>query len=161
MNSLKRNRSAYEHSKSKKFAGVQAYVTQAAAAKNAQAKLDAANAQLTTDQSKLADFTQQLADLNATDTTGFTPEQQAALDAQVAEVQGQIDAQNTAITADNQAVTDAQAAVDNAPPPTDASLDAALAEMANKPVDADVTAWAKDTLAGKIDAQAAATATTP
>jgi hypothetical protein len=39
-------------------------------------------------------------------------------------------------------------------------LDTALADMANKPVDADVTAWAKDTLAGKIDAVAAATATT-
>jgi hypothetical protein len=32
--------------------------------------------------------------------------------------------------------------------------------MANKPVDAQVTAWAKDTLAGKIDAAAAAAAST-
>ncbi|TIV39296.1 MAG: hypothetical protein E5V99_04865, partial [Mesorhizobium sp.] len=88
------------NSKSKKFAGIQAYVTAAAAAQNAQAALDAANAQLTTDQNKLADLTQQLADLNATDTTGFTPEQQAALDAQITDVQSQIDAQNAAITAD-------------------------------------------------------------
>ncbi|WP_292666803.1 hypothetical protein [Mesorhizobium sp.] len=159
LNSLQRNINAYMNSKSKKFASIQAYVTQAAAAKNAQAKLDAANAQLAADQSKLASLTQQLADLNATDTTGFTPEQQAALDAQIADVQSQIDAQNAAITADTQAVTDAQAAVAANPAPTDASLDAALTDMANKPVDADVTAWAKDTLAGKIDAMAAATTT--
>ncbi|RAZ86959.1 hypothetical protein DPM33_26805 [Mesorhizobium hawassense] len=146
------------NSKSKKFAGVQAYVTQAAAAKNAQAKLDAANAQLTADQSKLDALTQQLADLNATDTTGFTPEQQAALDAQKADVQAQIDAQNTAITADNQAITDAQTEVTNTPAPDDATLDTALQDMANKPVDQEVTDWAKGVLADKID-QAAAAAT--
>ncbi|RVB18492.1 hypothetical protein ENZ76_29570, partial [Mesorhizobium sp. M7A.F.Ca.CA.002.10.1.1] len=45
----------------------------------------------------------------------------------------------------------------------DASLDAALADMANKPVDAAVTSWAQDVLAGKIDQTAAAmqTETTP
>ena len=72
-----------------------------------------------------------------------------------------IDAQK-AVDDANKALADAQAAATANPAPTDASLDAALASMANKPVDADVTAWAKDTLAGKIDATAAATApTTP
>ncbi|KUM27713.1 hypothetical protein AU467_15030 [Mesorhizobium loti] len=160
LNSLQRNINAYMNSKSKKFAGIQAYVTQAAAAQNAQAELDAANAKLAADQAALTDLTTQLADLNATDTTGFTPEQQAALDAQIADVQAQIDAQNTAITDDTQAVADAQTAVDNAPAPDDASLDAALQGMANKPVDQEVTDWAKGVLADKID-QAAASTTTP
>ncbi|TPI18271.1 hypothetical protein [Mesorhizobium sp. B4-1-1] len=84
-----------------------AWIPPLGAAQNAQAKLDAANAQLAADQSKLTGLTQQLADLNAIATTGFTPEQQAALDAQIAHVQAQIDAQNTAITADNQSATDA------------------------------------------------------
>ncbi|TIV65548.1 MAG: hypothetical protein E5V86_11650 [Mesorhizobium sp.] len=159
LNSLQRNINAYMNSKSKKFAGIQAYVTAAAAAQNAQAALDAANAQLTTDQNKLADLTQQLADLNATDTTGFTPEQQAALDAQITDVQSQIDAQNAAITADTQAVADAQTAVTNTPAPDDATLDAALQDMANKPVDQEVTDWAKGVLADKIDQAAAATST--
>lgn len=160
LNSLQRNINAYMNSKSPKFAAIQAYVTQAAAAQNAQAKLDAANAQLAADQATLTDLTTQLADLNATDTTGFTPEQQAALDAQIADVQAQIDAQNTAIADDTQAVADAQTAVDNTPAPDDATLDAALTDMANKPVDAAVTDWAKGVLADKID-QAAAATTTP
>ncbi|TGS16126.1 hypothetical protein EN852_010970 [Mesorhizobium sp. M2E.F.Ca.ET.209.01.1.1] len=158
LNSLQRNINAYMNSKSKKFAGIQAYVTAAAAAQNAQAKLDAANAKLAADQATLADLTQQLADLNATDTTNFTPEQQADLDAQIADVQGQIDAQNTAITADTQAVADAQTEVTNTPAPDDATLDAALQDMANKPVDQEVTDWAKGVLADKIDQAAAATA---
>ncbi|RUX25539.1 hypothetical protein EOA23_20010 [Mesorhizobium sp. M2A.F.Ca.ET.042.01.1.1] len=160
LNSLQRNINAYMNSKSKKFAGIQAYVTAAAAAQNAQAKLDAANTQLTADQNKLADLTQQLADLNATDTTGFSPEQQAALDAQITDVKSQIDAQNAAITADTQAVADAQTEVTNTPAPDDATLDAALQDMANKPVDQEVTDWAKGVLADKID-QAAAATTTP
>ncbi|RRH94805.1 hypothetical protein EH240_26320 [Mesorhizobium tamadayense] len=159
LNSLQRNINAYMNSKSKKFASIQAYVTQAAAAQNAQAKLDAANAQLAADQATLAGLTTQLADLNATDTTGFTPEQQAALDAQIADVQSQIDAQNTTITGDTQAVADAQAAADAAVAPDDASLDAALQDMANKPVDQEVTDWAKGVLADKIDQAAAATST--
>ncbi|RWJ98105.1 MAG: hypothetical protein EOR43_25740 [Mesorhizobium sp.] len=135
-------------------------MTQAATAQNAQAALDAANAKLAADQAQLDALNQQLADLNATDTTGFTPEQQADLDAQIADVQDQIDAQNTAITDDTQAVTDAEATVAANPAPDDASLDAALQDMANKPVDQEVTDWAKDVLADKID-QAAATMTTP
>ncbi|TIR63317.1 MAG: hypothetical protein E5X28_01925, partial [Mesorhizobium sp.] len=91
------------NSKSKKFAGIQAYVTQAAVAQNAQAKLDAANAKLAADQAQLGTLTQQLADLNATDTTNMTAEEKAAFDAQVADVQAQIDAQNAAIAADTQA----------------------------------------------------------
>ncbi|CDX31307.1 conserved exported hypothetical protein [Mesorhizobium sp. ORS 3359] len=157
LNSLQRNINAYMNSKSKKFAGIQAYVTQAAAAQNAQAKLDAANTQLTADQNKLADLTQQLADLNATDTTGFSTEQLADLDAQKADVQSQIDAQNAAITADTQAVADAQTEVTNTPAPDDATLDSALQDMANKPVDQEVTDWAKGVLADKIDQAAAAT----
>ncbi|MDX8491835.1 hypothetical protein RFN29_09605 [Mesorhizobium sp. VK22B] len=160
LNSLQRNINAYMNSKSKKFAGIQAYVTQTAAAQNAQAKLDAANAKLAADQATLADLTTQLADLNATDTTGFTPEQQTALDAQIADVQAQIDAQNTAIADDTQAVADAQTEATNTPAPDDASLDAALQDMANKPVDQEVTDWAKGVLADKID-QAAASTTTP
>ncbi|PBC02369.1 hypothetical protein CK220_21615 [Mesorhizobium sp. WSM3860] len=147
------------NSKSKKFAGIQAYVTQAAVAQNAQAKLDAANAKLAADQTQLGTLTQQLADLNATDTTNMTTEEKAAFDAQVADVQAQIDAQNAAIAADTQAVTDAQAAVTANPAPDDATLDAALQDMANKPVDQQVTDWAKDVLADKIDQAAAATST--
>ncbi|AZO58496.1 hypothetical protein EOA75_04570 [Mesorhizobium sp. M1A.F.Ca.IN.022.07.1.1] len=147
------------NSKSKKFAGIQAYVTQAAVAQNAQAKLDAANAKLAADQAQLGTLTQQLADLNATDTTNMTAEEKAAFDAQVADVQAQIDAQNAAIAADTQAVTDAQAAVTANPAPDDATLDAALQDMANKPVDQEVTDWAKDVLADKIDQAAAATST--
>ncbi|RUV43658.1 MAG: hypothetical protein EOQ55_18375 [Mesorhizobium sp.] len=147
------------NSKSKKFAGIQAYVTQAAVAQNAQAKLDAANAKLAADQAQLGTLTQQLADLNATDTTNMTAEEKAAFDAQVADVQAQIDAQNAAIAADTQAVADAQAAVTANPAPDDATLDAALQDMANKPVDQEVTDWAKDVLADKIDQAAAATST--
>ena len=102
---------------------------------------------------------QQLADLTATDTTNMTAEEKAAFDAQVADVQAQIDAQNAAIAADTQAVTDAQAAVTANPAPDDATLDAALQDMANKPVDQQVTDWAKDVLADKIDQAAAATST--
>ncbi|WP_292239335.1 hypothetical protein, partial [Mesorhizobium sp.] len=159
LNSLQRNINAYMNSKSKKFAGIQAYVTQAAVAQNAQAKLDAANAKLAADQAQLGTLTQQLADLNATDTTNMTAEEKAAFDAQVADVQAQIDAQNAAIAADTQAVTDAQAAVTANPAPDDATLDAALQDMANKPVDQEVTDWAKDVLADKIDQAAAATST--
>ena len=42
LNSLQRNINAYMNSKSKKFAGIQAFVTQSAVAKNAQAAADAA-----------------------------------------------------------------------------------------------------------------------
>ncbi|PBB79146.1 hypothetical protein CK218_20270 [Mesorhizobium sp. WSM3879] len=147
------------NSKSKKFAGIQAYVTQAAVAQNAQAKLDAANAKLAADQAQLGTLTQQLADLNATDTTNMTTEEKAAFDAQVADVQAQIDAQNAAIATDTQAVADAQAAVTANPAPDDATLDAALQDMANKPVDQEVTDWAKDVLADKIDQAATATST--
>ena len=70
---------------------------------------------------------------------------------QLADAQAALDAANAALTTATTTAT-------NTPPPTDASLDTALAGMANKPVDADVTAWAKDTLAAKIDAIAAATA---
>ncbi|TIM67234.1 MAG: hypothetical protein E5Y52_12125 [Mesorhizobium sp.] len=134
-------------------------MTQAAVAQNAQAKLDAANAKLAADQAQLGTLTQQLADLNATDTTNMTAEEKAAFDAQVADVQAQIDAQNAAIAADTQAVADAQAAVTANPAPDDATLDAALQDMANKPVDQEVTDWAKDVLADKIDQAAAATST--
>ena len=53
------------------------------------------------------------------------------------------------------AAADAQAAADAATVGTDqASLDAALADMANKPVDPEVTTWAQGVLAGKIDQMA-------
>ncbi|TGQ78511.1 hypothetical protein EN849_32530, partial [Mesorhizobium sp. M2D.F.Ca.ET.206.01.1.1] len=51
-----------------------------------------------------------------------------------------------------QAEADAAAAAVGTDP---AALDAALADMANKPVDADVTAWAQGVLADKIDQMAA------
>ncbi|TIV94762.1 MAG: hypothetical protein E5V85_22790 [Mesorhizobium sp.] len=89
----------------------------------------------------------------------MTDDEKAALAAQIADVQAQVDAQNTAVADDTQAVADAQAAVDNTPAPDDASLDAALQDMANKPVDQEVTDWAKDVLADKIDQAAAATST--
>lgn len=152
LNSLQRNINAYMHSKSKKFAGVQAYVTQAAAAQNAQAALDAANAKLAADQATLAGLQAQLATAQADPTT---PPQT------ITDLENQIAALTTTIsTTDAQAITDAQTAVANNPPPTDASLDTALADMANKPVDQEVTNWAKGVLAGKID-QAAAAMTTP
>jgi len=70
-------------------------------------------------------------------------------------VQDQITAQQAVVDADNAAADEAAAAATAATVGTDpASLDAALADMANKPVDADVTAWAEGVLAGKIDQMA-------
>lgn len=132
LNSLQRNINAYMNSKSKKFAAIQAFVTQSANAKVAQAQLDALNSQLDA-----------LNSLTAEEIAAMTPAEQAALPGQIAALEDQIDAQ--------------QEVVDAAEVGTDpATLDAALTEMANKPVDADVTAWAQGVLAGKIDETAAA-----
>ncbi|TGT27333.1 hypothetical protein EN812_34435, partial [Mesorhizobium sp. M4B.F.Ca.ET.169.01.1.1] len=80
--------------------------------------------------------------------------------ATITDLENQIAALNTAITVDDpQAIADAQAAVTANPAPTDASLDTALQDMANKPVDQQVTDWAKGVLADKIDQAAAATST--
>ncbi|WP_189401174.1 MULTISPECIES: hypothetical protein [unclassified Mesorhizobium] len=150
LNSLQRNINAYMHSKSKKFAGIQSYVTQAAAAQNAQAALDAANAKLAADQAALTELSAQLAAAQLDPTTP---------PATITDLENQIAALNTAITVDDpQAIADAQAAVTANPAPTDASLDTALQDMANKPVDQEVTDWAKGVLADKIDQAAAATA---
>ncbi|RVA78987.1 hypothetical protein EN925_33885 [Mesorhizobium sp. M7A.F.Ca.US.006.04.2.1] len=139
VSSLKRNINAYMNSKSKKFAALQAFVTQSAKAKVAQAAADAAQAKLDA-------------------LTSMTPDQIAALspDDQAA-LPGKIAARQAEVAADNAAAAAAAVGTD------DASLDAALADMANKPVDAAVTSWAQDVLAGKIDQTAAAmqTETTP
>ncbi|MBZ9737704.1 MULTISPECIES: hypothetical protein [unclassified Mesorhizobium] len=131
LNSLQRNINAYMNSKSKKFAAIQAFVTQSAKAKNAQTQLDALNAQLAA-----------LTSLTPEEIAAMSPEDQAALPGQISDLTEQVAAQ--------QKVVDA-AAVGTDP----ASLDAALTDMANKPVDAEVTAWAQGVLAGKIDQAAA------
>lgn len=137
LNSLQRNINAYMNSKSKKFAALQAFVTQSANAKVAQAQLDALNSQMDA-----------LNSLSAEEIAAMSPAEQAALPGQIAALEDQIDAQ--------------QEVVDAAEVGTDpATLDAALTEMANKPVDADVTAWAQGVLAGKIDETAATMQPTP
>ncbi|RWM05991.1 MAG: hypothetical protein E5X80_22415 [Mesorhizobium sp.] len=151
LNSLQRNINAYMNSKSPKFAAIQAYVTQAAAAKNAQAAVESATQAVADAQAALDDLNAQMTALQAD--PNATQEQIDAL-------QGQIDDATTALNDANQALTDAQTEAANTPAPDDATLDAALADMANKPVDADVTDWAKGVLADKID-QAAAATTTP
>ncbi|MBZ9893165.1 MULTISPECIES: hypothetical protein [unclassified Mesorhizobium] len=137
LNSLQRNVNAYMNSKSRKFAALQAFVTQSAKAKVAQTQLDALNSQLDA-----------LTSLTPDQIAAMTPEEQAALPGQISALQDQIAAQ--------QEVVDA-AAVGTDP----ATLDAALTDMANKPVDAEVTAWAQGVLAGKIDETAAAMQPTP
>ncbi|MBZ9999068.1 MULTISPECIES: hypothetical protein [unclassified Mesorhizobium] len=137
LNSLQRNVNAYMNSKSRKFAALQAFVTQSAKAKVAQTQLDALNSQLDA-----------LTSLTPDQIAAMTPEEQAALPGQISALQDQIAAQ--------------QEAVDEAAVGTDpAALDAALTDMANKPVDAEVTAWAQGVLAGKIDETAAAMQPTP
>ncbi|RUY81615.1 hypothetical protein [Mesorhizobium sp. M7A.F.Ca.CA.003.01.2.1] len=139
VSSLKRNINAYMNSKSKKFAALQAFVTQSAKAKVAQAAADAAQAKLDA-------------------LTSLTPDQIAAMSLEdQAALPGKIAALQAEVAADNAAAAAAAVGTD------DASLDAALADMANKPVDAAVTSWAQDVLAGKIDQTAAAmqTETTP
>ncbi|MER9262865.1 hypothetical protein NKI45_31330, partial [Mesorhizobium sp. M0619] len=126
LNSLQRNINAYMNSKSKKFAGIQAYVTASAAAKSAQAAVDAAQAEVDALNAKLNDPN--------------TPADQVP-------TQEQIDAAQAALDTANIAAADAAAAVP--------SLDDALADMANKPVDAKVTEWANGVLAEKIDEMAA------
>lgn len=133
LNSLQRNFNAYMNSKSKKFAAIQAYATQSAKAKVAQAAAAAAQAQLATLQAQL---TALQADSTATA-------------AQIQAVQDQITAQQAVVDADNAAAAAATVGTDQA------SLDAALTDMANKPVDPDVTAWAQGVLAGKVDQMAA------
>jgi chromosome segregation ATPase len=156
LNSLQRNINAYMNSKSKKFAGVQAFVTQSAIAKNAQAAADAAAAAaaaaVTEANAAIADLTTKLADANAL--TPATPDEQTAKDALVKDLTDQITAQQKAIT---DAQTAAQTAQDAATAAAAAvpSLDTALADMANKPVDTEVKDWANGVLADKIDQMAA------
>lgn len=146
LNSLQRNINAYMNSKSKKFAAIQAFVTQSAKAKVAQAaaeaaqeKLDALNSQLTA-----------LTSLTPEQIAAMTPEDQAALPGKITDLEAEITAQEAEVTAANEAAAAAEVGTD------DASLDAALADMANKPVDAAVTSWAQGVLADKIDQTAAA-----
>ena len=84
-------------------------------------------------------------------TAGMTPEEQEA-SPEVAALQAQITEQEGVVADAEQAVTDAQAAADAAAVGTDdASLQAAIEAMANKPVDDEVMGWAKDVLDVKID----------
>ena len=137
------------HSKSKKFAAVQAFVQQSAIAKNAQVAATAAAQAAAAAQAQLDTLNNQMTALVA---------DPAHTQQQVDDLQAQIDAQQTALNNANLAAANAQAAAAAATVGTDdASLEAALAEMANKPVDPEVTAWAKAVLADKIDQQAAMT----
>lgn len=156
LNSLQRNINAYLNSKSPKFAAIQAFVTQSAKAKVAAAAAAAAAAQVAADQAALNALNTQLATLQGTDQSKMTPEQKAALAQQITDVQNQITAEQATLAADTTAAAQAQAAATAAAVGTDqASLTAALQTMANKPVDAQVTAWAQGVLAGKINAEAA------
>ena len=127
------------NSKSKKFAGIQAFVTQSAKAKVAQATADAAQAELDA-----------LTSLTADQIAAMSLEDQAALPGKIAALQVEV-------AADKAAAAAAAVGTD------DASLDAALTDMANKPVDDEVTTWAQGVLADKIDQTAATmqTETTP
>ncbi|ESZ17293.1 hypothetical protein X735_11045 [Mesorhizobium sp. L2C085B000] len=127
-------------SKSKNFAGVQAFVTQSAIAKNAQSALDAANQAVTDAKAALDALNAKAADPNTLPEDVPT---QADLDAAQAALD---DATQDAAAAQ----TAATAAAANVP-----SIDAALAQMANKPVDPEVTDWANGVLADKIDQVAA------
>ena len=133
------------NSKSKKFAGVQAYVTASAVAKNAQDALDKANAAVTAAEDAVT--AQQKAFDEANAVTPPTPEQLADQAAAIADLEAAVTDAQTAAAA---AQTAADTADDNIP-----SLDDALADMANKPVDAEVTDWANGVLAEKIDQAAA------
>ncbi|AZO40159.1 hypothetical protein EJ076_02980 [Mesorhizobium sp. M7D.F.Ca.US.005.01.1.1] len=139
LNSLQRNINAYMNSKSKKFAAIQAFVTQSAKAKVAQDQLDALTAQLDA-----------LKALTPDEIAALSAEDQAALPGKITDLEAEIATQTTA----------AEAAAEGT---DDASLDAALTDMANKPVDDEVTAWAQGVLADKIDQTAATmqTETTP
>lgn len=145
LNSLQRNINAYLNSKSPKFAAVQAYVTASAVAQNAQAALDAANQAVIDAQAAVV---AKQAEFDAANL--ITPPSQADLDAQAAEIAALQDKVTEAQTAADLAKTEADTAAAEVP-----SLDDALADMANKPVDAEVTDWAKDVLADKIDQMAA------
>ena len=148
LNSLQRNINAYMNSKSKKFAAIQAFVTQSAIAQNAEAAAAAADATAEAAQAELdglkADLTKLQADPSA------TTAQIQALNDQITAQQDVVDAADTKAA---QAEADAKAATVGTDP---ASLNAALTEMANKPVDAEVTTWAEGVLADKIDQAAAA-----
>jgi hypothetical protein len=146
LNSLQRNINAYMNSKSKKFAAIQAFVTQSAKAKVAQAVAEAAQEKLDALNSQLSALTS----LTPEQVAAMTPEDQAALPGKITDLQAEIAAQQTEVTAANEAAAAAEVGTD------DASLDAALADMANKPVDAAVTSWAQGVLANKIDQTAAA-----
>lgn len=150
LNSLQRNINAYMHSKSKNFAGVQAYVMGSAIAQNAQAAADAAAAAAAGAQAQIDSLKTDLDALNATDQTNMTDDEKAALAGQIADVQSQIDAQQGLIDAAAEAQAKADAAAAAVP-----SLDDALASMANKPVDDEVKDWATGVLADKIDQAAA------
>ncbi|ESX49866.1 hypothetical protein NLY43_00850 [Mesorhizobium sp. C416B] len=140
LNSLQRNANAFMHSKSKNFAGVQAFVTQSAIAKNAQSALEAAN-------QAVADAKAALDALNAKAADPNTPPEDVPTQADLDAAQAALDDATQDAAA---AQTAATAAAANVP-----SIDAALAQMANKPVDPEVTDWANSVLADKIDQVAA------
>lgn len=146
LNSLQRNINAYMNSKSKKFAAIQAFVTQSAKAKVAQAAAEAAQAKLNALNAQLTALTS----LTPEQIAALSTEDQAALPGKITDLQAEITAQEAEVTAANDAATAAATGTD------DVSLDAALTDMANKPVDAEVTAWAQGVLADKIDQTAAA-----
>lgn len=150
LNSLKRNINAYINSKSAKFAGIQAFVEASALSEIAQAAADKAAAAVAEEQAKLDALNHELEALSQV--TEPTTDEQARLNA----LPGLIDAQEEAVADAQIAADEAQAEAEATPAPDDAALETALNEMANKPVDEDVIAWAKGVLGvgediGKID----------
>jgi len=147
LNSLQRNINAYMNSKSKKFASIQAFVTQSAKAKVAQAAAETAAATAAAAQAKLDDLNAQLTAAQVDPVANAT---------QIQALNEKITAQTAVVADANAAAAEAEAAATTATVGTDqASLDAALANMANKPIDAEVTTWAQGVLADKIDQTAA------
>lgn len=165
LNSLQRNVNAYLNSKSPKFAAVQAFVMASAqhdlsldvvdkanaAVAQAQEQLDALNAELDT-----------LTVLTPEEIAAMTPEEQAALSDQIADLGAEVVTQEAVVATAEAAAAEAQVNADQAVVGTDdVALEAALLEMSNKTavdgtLDPDVLDWAKDVLGvgdavGKID----------
>ena len=142
LNSLNRNINAYLNSKSAKFAAIQAFVTASAEFDLAQAELEAAIAAAANAQITIDSLNAELSALQGLPPAA-TPEEQAAREAEIAELNAQIAEQQALLDA----VTAAEAAAAAAAEGTDdTALEAALKAMANKPVDEEVMDWAKEVL---------------
>ena len=138
LNSLNRNINAYINSKSPHFADVQAFVMASAEAEFAEGALAAEQEELQALQDELIAL------------EGIAQPTQAQLD-RIAALPGLISTQQDVVTDAVDDAADAQEALALA-----GTLEEALAEMSNKPIDADVVTWAEGVLGvgenvGKID----------